>query len=529
MRVELIQISDIDGIRANKTPMIEKMPQRRDDYFKTDHLRDHLKTHAVRSGGVSIASRIAATVIQMVGVVILARLLTPADFGLVAMVTAITEIFNVFKDLGLYDATIQQPHLNHEQVSTLFWINVGFGFVLTATLIAISPAIAWFYHKPELKVITVVSSLSFIFTGLSAQHLALLKRRMSFMSVSIIDVSATLVSTIAAIIFALIGFGYWSIVLRQVVLGLFIAIGAWIFCVWRPGRPARKSGIGGMLRFGANTLGYFVMNYFSTNLDKTLVGKKYGAEPLGFYSRANYLATVPGGQLSMSIFHVAVATLSKLREDPPKFRRYYLSAISSISFVGMPMSGFMVVVSRDLIYLILGPQWGRAVPLFSILGLAAGMYLLASTHGWLHVSLGRADRWMRWGVFSSVITVAGFVVGLFFGTAGVATGYTVTVIFLAPLSILYAGKPIGLRFRELFSSLWRYLAGALLTSLLCSFLFNTIHFSSSVLLNILISSVIYVAIYLLIITALFLSVRPIVEFISLSQMMLQGLRPNKVS
>jgi O-antigen/teichoic acid export membrane protein len=490
------------------------------DYFDNKQVRTNLKNQAIQSGGISVVSKAFSTVVLIGGVVILARLLTPADFGLVAMVSVFTNIFSVFQDIGLTDATIQAKIISHKQASTLFWINSAFGLLITLVLIALSPAIAWFYKKPQLTLITVISSLSFIFWGLTTQHVALLKRQMSFFKVAIIDIISIVFSTVASIILAMVGWRYWAIVFRTIFYGVIKWILAWIFCRWRPGPPQRNSGVRPLLKFGANSIGFYIVNYIASTLDKTIIGKKSGAEQLGHYSRAYYLSTIPSDQSVLSIFHVATSTLSKLREEPGQFRRYYLNAISAISFLGMPLTMYMVAMSRELVYLLLGPQWNQAAKYFFILSLAAGMNILYSTNGWLHISLGRSDRWMRWGIFSLLTMVAGFAIGSFFGTIGVSIAYAVATNLLTFPSILYAGRPIGLRFGEVFSSIWKSTFAAILASIIIGCLKNWALSQTGLMLRLLISLLSFLGIYLVLIIIIFRGSNEIRQFLSLSRIML---------
>lgn len=494
------------------------------EYFSDIRDRADLKKQAIQSGAISVVTRGISTVIQLAGVILLARLLTPADFGLVTMATVFTNIFFVFQDVGLTDATIQAQRINHIQVSTLFWINLAFSSLITLILIALSPAIAWLYKKPQLILITIVSSISFIFWGLMTQHMALLKRQMLFLSVGVIEVAAGLLSTVGSIIVAIVGWRYWAIVFKSVSYGIIKWILTWMYCRWRPGLPQRNSGVRPFLRFGVNSVGFYIVNYFATNLDKTFIGKKSGAEQLGHYSRAYYLSTTPTGQFAQSLFHVAVSTLSKLRDDPGEFRRYYLNAISAVSFLAMPLSMFMVVMSRELVYLLLGSQWSQAAEYFLILGLAAGMTVIYNTNGWLHVSLGRSDRWMRWGIFSALIMIAGFAVGSFFGVMGVAVAYAGLSNLLTLPGILYAGRPIGLKIGEVLSAIWKSTSAAVLAGILVGYLKSPALGQTGVALRLFISLLFYSALYLALIVVLLRGSSEIRRFLSLSRLLLSKKR-----
>jgi O-antigen/teichoic acid export membrane protein len=223
---------------------------------------------------------------------VLARLLTLQDFGLISMVTAFTGLASLFRDMGLSMATVQRPHIDHAQVSTLFWVNVAISVVITSITAMLGPLIAWFYGEPRLKWITIVSAVAFIFGGLTVQHQALLRRQMRFTALAIIDVGSMLAGIIVAITSSLYGAGYWALVLNQLVVGITTAMGVWLLCDWRPGLPVGHSGVRSMLAFGGNLTGANVLNYFVRNFDNILIGWYWGAQQLGLYTRAYQLLVI---------------------------------------------------------------------------------------------------------------------------------------------------------------------------------------------------------------------------------------------
>lgn len=482
------------------------------NYFDDTNVKTGLRDKAIQGGSITVLTRFLSTAIQIGGVAVLSRLLSPDDWGLVTMATVITNFFFVFQELGLTDATIQASGIKHEQVSTLFWINLAFGTSITLLLVAISPAVAWFYKKPQITMIMIVSSLGFVLTGLYTQHIALLKRKMLFVKVSLIEIFSNLLGIVFSILLALVGFGYWAIAIRPIASGFFATILAWMYCRWRPGPPKRRSGVRPLIKFGLNSVGFYIVNYFSFNVDKTLIGKRFGAEQLGHYSRAYFLSTIPSNQFSSSLFHVAVSTLSKLRGEPENYCRYYFNAISVMSFLGMPLSIFMVVMSKDLVYLLMGSQWDRAEEIFSILGLSAGMNILYTTHGWLHMSLGRTDRLLKWGIISSIIMVTGFFLGMFFGSKGVAISYSLVIVGLTFPGILYAGRPIGLRFSGIISAIWRCTCASLLGGGLLVFMRSMGIFEQGIVLRIVIMLVVYIFLYLAFAAVFYGDIKSVIKF-----------------
>jgi PST family polysaccharide transporter len=416
---------------------------------------NNLKQKAVRGGGITMATRLVDYAIQVGSTAVIARILDPADYGLVAISLAATGFFFVFKSMGLSDATVQRKQITHSQISTLFWINVATGCLFALFLVSVSPTIARIYKDQRLIGVINLSALSFVFTGLYTQHQALLKRSMQFSLIAINEIIAMVISVCCAIVMAFAGMGYWVLVLRPLILSASVMIGYWILCSWRPGLPSRHSGVLPMLKFGFNTIAYYMVEYIAKNTDKALIGWKEGQTPLGFYSRAFQLFLAPVSQLTLPLTGVAVATLSKLQNEPGKYHSYFLNATHTLALIGFPFSMFLVANSQPLILLLLGKKWAPAAELFSILGLSGGIQLITSTRAWLFVSLGRTDRWLHTGIVASIIMVLFIFVGIQFGMKGVATAYTTYVFLSLVPSLWYAGTPIGLQFQAVLSVLWK--------------------------------------------------------------------------
>lgn len=393
--------------------------------FNTEHLHGDLKSLSVRGGAATVLGQGARFVIQVGSTMVLARLLAPADFGLIAMVMAVTGFAALFKDLGLSMATIQRAEINHEQVSTLFWVNVAVSGLIAMLTVAMAPVIAWFYGEPRLTLVTIALSTVFLFGGLTVQHQALLERQMRFAALAAIQVAAMAAGVCAAIVTAALGFGYWALVVMQVTSALAIALGVWLLSDWRPGRPRRNAGVKGMLVFGANLTGFNILNYFARNLDNVLIGKVWGAIQLGLYNKAYGLLTLPINQVTAPIASVAIPSLSRLQSNPDEYARYYYRAINVIAFVTMPMMMMLAGLSNEVILLVLGDQWAGAVPIFKVLAFAALLQPVVNPVGWVFVSLGKTDKQLRWAVFAVPMTVLSFVAGLPWGAFGVAVSYTI--------------------------------------------------------------------------------------------------------
>lgn len=407
------------------------------NFFDIEYLKADLKGRSVRGGAVTMTAQGARFFLQMGSTVVLARLLTPQDFGLIAMVTAVTGFVLMFKDMGLSMATVQKAEINHGQISTLFWINVVLSLGVMLVTAALAPAIAWFYGEPRLTWITLALAGAFIFGGLTVQHQALLRRQMRFGSLALIQIISMSVGILTAVIAAFYGAGYWSLVLMQLATAVAGAIAVWVACGWRPDLPVRCSGVRGMLKFGGHLTGFKFVNYFSRNADNILIGKFIGADALGLYAKAYQLFMMPISQIRGPLNQVAMPVLSSLQNQPERYVKYYQRLIDIMATLTVPLTLYCAIEADFLIRTLLGQQWLGAVPVFRILVIAALIAPVAGTRGLVLISHGFSGRYFYWGLFNAILIVTSFIVGLPFGIEGVATAYAVAVYVILIPSLFY--------------------------------------------------------------------------------------------
>ena len=459
--------------------------------------------------------------IQMIGSIILARLLSPSDFGLVAMVTIITAITIEFGILRLSDATIQREDINHDQVSTLFWINVLLCLAIAIILSLLSPMFVRVYGDERLQAIVYVFAISFIFHGLSVQHLAILQRRMQFFKFAGNQIFATIFSIGVAIIMALQGWGYWSIVGRQVLLIIMITIGAWVLCPWRPGLPKMSSGITPLVKFGLNSFGSYLMGYIHRSLDKFLLGWQHGPQLLGYYERAYHLFVIPVNQLVNPLTSLAVSTLSRLNDEPLKFKSYYLNAIAMLAFIGMPLSAVLTLIGNDLIIILLGPKWEHAGKVLTAFCPSIGIQLLYNTNAWLHLSSGNADRLFKWSSSSIIVFASLFLLGVQHGAVGVAIAYASAYYLLLLPALWFAGRPLDIHLSDILPEIWKQFLSSLFSGVIVWYICFHFHFTSpficnlNVYLSMLLRIFFCLLFYILFIILLFRGTKPINVFLTL--------------
>ncbi len=433
------QVTSSGMLSSNSQPQL--LIDEQDRHFSTDHLKDDLGSRTARGGAVTIASQGVKFFTGMTATVILARLLTPQDYGLIGMVAVVTGFVSIFKDMGLSMATIQKEEINADQISTLFWINVALSVAVMILTSAIAPAVAWFYGESRLTLITIGFAAGFLFGGLTVQHEALLRRQMRFTALAILEIGSLIVGIVVAVALAWNGARYWALVANQLTQALVYATGIWIVCDWRPGWPARSLGLRPMLSFGSNLTGFNVINYFARNVDNMLIGKFWGSWQLGLYAKAYQLLLLPIDQINSPIASVAIPALSRLTNSPDRYRKAYLRMLEKITIITMPGMAFMIVTADWIVQLVLGPQWLGAGRIFALLGIGGLLQPVANSTGWLFITQGRTDHMFRWGLTGSSIIIAGIIVGLPWGAIGVATSYSITILFIAtPLLFWFVGR-----------------------------------------------------------------------------------------
>lgn len=410
-------------------------------FFRTDHLLADLKHRSVRGGVATLTAQAIKFALHTASTIILARLLAPAEFGLVAMVTAVTGFIAMFKDAGLSMATVQRAEITHAQVSTLFWINVALSAGVMAVVAALAPAIAWFYGEPRLVWITLVLAGTFIFGGLTVQHQALLRRQMRFRVLATIDIVSMLAGIATAIVMAGFGCGYWALVGMTVATAVANCLLVWKASPWRPGLPRRRAGTRPMLTFGGTITLVALVAYLMDHLPSVLVGVLFGGYALGLYSRASALLLLPMTQVVIATNAVMVPTLSRLAGDRAKLATVYQRLLVVVGALTALLIPPIIAASDWVVAVALGSQWTEASAMLVALGALACFEPLARVTHLLFLAQGRADLYLRWTAFSFVLVVVALPIGLWWGALGLVTSYALAAgCIRVPVLFWYAGR-----------------------------------------------------------------------------------------
>jgi PST family polysaccharide transporter len=431
------------------------------DSLSTEHLHADLRGRSVRGVSLTLISQGAQFVMQSASTVVLARLLSPSDFGLVAMVTAITGLATAFADLGLSEATIQRQEISRQQVSNLFWINAAIGLALMLVTAGLGPVMAWFYREPRIKGIAFLMSLTFLMGGLRVQHNALLKRQMRFSVLATRDVSSFVIAVPMAITMAWRGAGYWAIVALPLTLSFTQMVLSWWMVGWVPSLPRRGVHVGSMLLFGGNISASYMLLNMLRSADNVLIGRYWGAGPLGLYSRAYNLLMLPLRQLHFPVGSVAVPAFSRLQGDPERFARYYLRTVNLMTWISAPIFGFLFVAGQPVIVLVLGDKWREAAPVFQILAVSAIPQLLHGSTIWLFVSRGQSGRLLKLTLVTSPLLIGGYLIGLPFGIKGVALSGSLLLLAILPWILKFTFRGTRLTLHRLGQAMLRPVAPCL--------------------------------------------------------------------
>jgi O-antigen/teichoic acid export membrane protein len=438
-----------------KVPNLE--PPKPEAQFQTDHLLQDIGRRAISAGFVTIGAQGAKFLASFAAAATLSRLLSPKDFGLVGMVLGVTGLVAVFMELGLSTATVQRKDITQEQVSNLFWINVAFGTALALICAAVAPLVARFYRDPHVTNIMLALSASFLLTSSAVQHRALLARQMRFREIAVIDVTSISVGVASACFLAWYGIGYWALVAQQLVTALVALVMTWMRSGWRPQRPTRNSHVTPLVKFGAHISAADFVSQFALNSDSILIGRIFGAIQLGFYTRAYVLLARPLQQVIMPVNSVLIPVLSRLQNDPPRYRRSYMRAYDTLALFVFSFAAVCIVLARPMVLVILGPRWAGVIPLFAAFTLVGIAGPLTSVVSWIYESQARGKDQLQNHTLAGIVTVLSYLAGLPWGPIGLILAVAISNLLIRmPIVYHLAGRKGPVTTGDLWFGFWSH-------------------------------------------------------------------------
>ncbi len=373
--------------------------------------------------GISQWTKIGA---QFAGVVLLSRFLTPGDFGITASVAPLIAFMAIFQDLGLQQAIIQRSSITQEDLTSIFWLTVLLGCVLTLALLGLSPAAAWFFHDRRLLWVTAVSSIPVLISSLAAVPSAVLNRQGRFGVLAQNDVMTSVASVLTAVVAALLGCRYWSLIIATIVTNALSTVFLACRADWLPGRPRFQSPERDLIHFGSNLTGFTLVQFFARNADNLLIGHAWGVTALGYYDRAYKILLLPIQSISAPVSRVMIPLLSRIEADKPRFRSVYLRVVTLIGLTAVPGMAALVATAASVISLLFGARWAAVTPIFLWLGIASLIQPINNTAGLIFICQARTQAMFRLGMFTSSTAVLSFLIGLKWGVVGVAASYAIS-------------------------------------------------------------------------------------------------------
>jgi O-antigen/teichoic acid export membrane protein len=380
-------------------------------------------------------SNLARQLLSLGCVAILARLLGPSAYGLMGLAALILAFLAGFRDLGTATAIVQRPQVSGRLLSSLFWLNGGLGLLLSVAGYLAADPTADFFKEPKLALILRVVSFSFFVSAIGAVPNSVLARNMAFNKIAIVDFTASLAGYAVAIACAWRGLGVWSLVAANMVTAAWTTTLSFIYCRWLPTVEFDLSEVRSVARFSLNLTGFGVVNYFARNADNVVVGRYLGSQSLGYYQMAYNLFLLPLQNVTSVLAQVLNPAFSKIQTENERFKTAYVRACLFIALVTFPLTIGLAVVADPFVRAVLGSKWIPVIPLLQVLAPVGLFQSIQGTTGQIFVAKGRTDWMFRWGLYSSAVFVTAFLIGVRWGTLGVAAAYSLSYLVF----VLYPG------------------------------------------------------------------------------------------
>jgi PST family polysaccharide transporter len=376
---------------------------------------------------------------------LLARLLEPEGFGLVALASVFIAFMEIFLDQGLTQAIVQRNELDPEHLDSAFWANLTVGILLTIFGIAFAEPIANLFNNPQLEPIIQWLSLSFLFGAFSRVQQAIFHRKLAFKVVAVRSLAATLLGGTVGVVMAFQGFGVWSLVGQRLTNDLTGAVVLWGASDWRPKFNVSVKHFKELFAFGINMVGFNIVNFFNRRADDFLIGYFLGTVALGYYTVAYRILWVMTQLLVTVTSQVALPTFSRLQEEPEKLQRAFYTVTQFTSLIAFPSFLGVAALAPELVQVLFGSKWQPSIPVMQVLafiGILHSMIYFNST-----VMMAKGKPSWRFGVncLNAVINVIAFALVTRWGIVAVALAYVISGYLVFPISIYLVRKLIPLQ------------------------------------------------------------------------------------
>lgn len=371
---------------------------------------------------------------------LLARLLGPETFGLVALSSIFLNFLQVFVDQGFSQAIIQRKDLEPEHLDTAFWTNLGMGIFLATITISSANLIAVFFKEPAIIPIIRCLSVTFLLIAFSSVQNAILQRQLAFKSLAKRTLIGVLIGGLVGVTMALSGFGVWSLVAQQITSSLVQVLVLWRVSDWRPGLRFSQRHFQELFSFGINVLGMNIFNFFNRRSDDFLIGYFLGSVALGYYTVAYKLLLVLTELLTSVIAKVSLPTFARLQEEPERLRNALYQAIKLTSLITFPGFFGMVILAPEIVRVIFGEQWLPSIPVMQVLNLIGILYAYFYFNSAVIMAMGKPAWKLALDGVQAVTNILAFAIAVQWGIVAVAAAYVIRGYLMSPLAIWVVWK-----------------------------------------------------------------------------------------
>ncbi len=399
-------------------------------YFDSARMLDNLSKKVFRGTGINVFSQVISFALSIISISVIGRLLVRDDYGLVGMSSTWTAFANVIGNLGISAVVLQRPKISRAELSWLFFIAAGMGTAMTLISFVIAPLLGDFFREPTVSGITRVQGLGFAIVAFGSIHIALMQRAMEFRQIAIAGITSQAAGVAAGVALAYAGWGPWSLVYMTLTTNFLRSIVAWYQCPWRPSLQEKPEGLRSLLGFGWYVTMSGFTNYLSTNLDNILIGRFFGAGDLGLYRRAYSLLEYPTSRLLPAIRQVGDTALSRIQNEPTRFRNAATSMLHVYLLLGTPVVVVMMVGAYPSVRIIMGQRWEPAAAIFVYMMPLMWVRLTSSVGTMCFFASGQVKKMSGWNFVNCMFAVAAIVLGVPWGPIGVAASYAVTGVLI---------------------------------------------------------------------------------------------------
>ncbi len=420
------------------------------------------KGKVLRALSWSAGGKVFSQVISLGFGIALARMLTPDDFGLIAMMMVFTGFAALLTDVGLGSALVQKADVTELHYNTVFWTNLGLGVALTCIILVSSPWIATFYGREELTGLGYILSLQFVLGALALVPRQRLVKSLTFKVITIADFLGMFVAGIAAIVMAKYGYEYWALAWQFVILRVVATLYIWMSARWMPRLSFSKHALAELFGFSFYVFATRMLGYITQQADKLLAGRFLGGNAVGLLDKAQSMMLFPLSNVSHVVGSVMFPALSMIQNDKKRVRAVYMRCTQAIALLTFPMMAGMFAVAENFVLGVLGEQWEELVVILRILCVAGIAISIVTVTGSVYLSQGMAKLQFKVNLLTRPIALTGVVVGLNWGVEGVAIGATAATLINTVITLRVAGGLIDLSLSTLFSSFFKTFCAAVL-------------------------------------------------------------------